>query len=195
MDGILKKIHPSAVIFHLFENFPLIERISREYPCYLFLHAPNFCPAGTKHYTFPRDSVCQRNGGMMCAFLPYLLGCSGVSRRSLQPFEKYKVFKKWKESLQFFRKIFVTSEFMKEEVERVTSLSPQLLPLFPFHYHFTPIPRERIPIILFAGRLDKVKGCSVLLDAISYLKNKIRFQVIIAGDGYWKDVLLKKLQR
>jgi glycosyltransferase involved in cell wall biosynthesis len=55
--------------------------------------------------------------------------------------------------------------------------------------------RYKTPVIGFIGRLDREKGVDILLKACSKLKNKDRIQLLIIGEGHYKEKLKKMAKK
>lgn len=98
-----------------------------------------------------------------------------------------------KNTLKRFNTIFSVSEPAKKFAYDNYHIKSEILPnVIDFNKYYTRdnlLKTNKKITILFVGRLVARKGCITLLESISLLKNKLDFEVLIAGDGPLKKML------
>lgn len=108
-------------------------------------------------------------------------------------------------SLNFVNKIILTSEFMKKEFVKYSPKSIKKIEIIynpidisgieekscqlPFHDFFKE--SEKLPVIIAAGRLTKVKDFSTLIKAFKIVNDNMSCRLIILGEGELREELCK----
>ena len=101
-------------------------------------------------------------------------------------------FLRW--SLNISCRITVNSSFTKEHINEI---SEKQVDIIPFGTHFTgrgriKRKRNKVPVILFVGRLVERKGVIYLIRAIKQVSRKKNVKLIIVGDGPERENLVKE---
>ena len=154
-------------------------------PSVLFVHTYyGTCISGSKTFTRPIVTPCSRVFGWPCLlhYLPY--GCGGWS-----PLTMVRSYRRQSDRLALLRRydaIVTHTDHMCDELAR-HGLTPRRVG-FPVHGTGPRIHHPTLPgtwRLLFAGRMDRLKGGQVLLRALSRVKAGLdrTLQVTFAGDG------------
>lgn len=151
------------------------------------------CISGSKTLSFPHAKPCGRRFGPTCLLHYYPRRCGGLSPRTMVA--DYRRQRHRLHLLQRYRGIVTLSEHMRREFlnHGTEAATVHVLP--------APVtqsgageaaggqsrerPTDRDPRLLFLGRLDRLKGGAVLLDALPLAAADIGrgLRVTFAGDG------------
>lgn len=168
------------------------EESLRLWPCAYFIH--NYhgtCVSGLKRHLFPHPQPCFRTLGPACLALYLPRGCGGSN-----PFTMLQLYSRetaHQKRLQKYPMLITHSEAMREEYIR-NGFAPEKLAVIPFACLRTEAVEtvdtssgwDQGPVrLLFAGRMEKIKGGAELLEAAALLlKSQPRpVQVTLAGNG------------
>lgn len=191
-DQLLSEIehwHPDCVFFHGCRAREFEGAITQKYLSYLFAHDhQRTCPTGSRSFASPSLAPCTRKAGWQCLVCHYPRRCGG-----LNPIVALRGYTQWKDSwsgMQRFRRVFVASGAMREEM-LLQGLSPSKIGVIaPFNGEVTadadpPKPRPFTNRIVFLGRLVAVKGAELLIRALPLISERLnrRIELIVAGDG------------
>ncbi len=143
------------------------------------------CATGTRLHLSPRAAPCNRRFGFPCLVMHYPRRCGGLNpltavRGYRAQLEKHRV-------LERAARILVAATHMRDLFRREVGNRIEIT-LLPYPLH-APVPAElpdREPgnEILYAGRLTRLKGVHVLIEALRLLEcNGRNFKLVVAGDG------------
>jgi len=192
---------PDVIFLHGLSDPALEERLGALAPLVTFLHTYHgTCISGTKTHSFPTPRVCSRALGPGCLLRYYPQRCGGWS-----PVTMVTSYARQRRRQALLRSSgFVTtfSEHMRREcltqgidaarVIRLPAFTPSDLEVAHDTPRPSPIddaPAARQPDtrkhLLFVGRMEKLKGGEVFIDAIDRLDPALRrhLRVTFAGDG------------
>lgn len=154
------------------------------------------CIGGHKMHLFPTSVPCDRTFGPACLALYLPRHCGQLSVRNM--LAQYSYAREQNSILDDYASLTVTSEYMKGQyvLHGVSADRIDVNPLFPT------IPRPEEPAslkspesecVLFLGRMTASKGGSFLVRAVHDASRRLgrRVQVVMAGDGYEKDRLVR----
>jgi glycosyltransferase involved in cell wall biosynthesis len=151
-------------------------------PSVLFLHTyVGTCISGGKTFTRPTVTPCDRKFGWPCLLHYFPHGCGGRS-----PITMWQHFRRQSHQLELlghYHAIITHSEHMRDEMTK-HGLRAEIVP-YPVA---TQAVREATSgngawRLLFAGRMDYLKGGSILLDALRDVAAKRPAHLTLAGDG------------
>lgn len=158
------------------------------FPVALYAHTyVGTCAVGTKRHAFPRYQPCTRRMGPSCLVVNYLRRCGGLSPIALH--HSYARQRRLGSFLPRYAAIFVASRHMREEFLRhgIAGDALHLAPLAPPGLEPDPEPpAERPPTgrIAFLGRLTRLKGVHLLLDAVERASRELgRVRLDVMGNG------------
>ncbi len=192
--------NPSAALVNGRLNATLEEEVLERWPSAYFIH--NYygvCISGFKRHTHPRPEPCFRKLGPTCLGLYLPRGCGGKN-----PFTMFQLYNRelaHQERLRRYPLLLTHSEAMRDEYLR-HDFSPESVAVLPFaclrEDGDWPDPLapagtrnwEQGPArILFAGRLESIKGGAELIRAVAqWAKRHGRAaELTLAGDGERKE--------
>src|SRR5277367_453014 len=195
---------PDVVYVHLVESPALEARLLDVAPAVLFAHAYHgMCISGEKTFKLPAVRPCARRFGWQCLPHFYPRRCGGLSpvtmwRDYLKQSARHSL-------LPNYSAIVAASDHMCSELvangakpERVHKLPPPVNAAFAESCN-QPV-ANRPPStwrILFAGRMSRLKGVAVLLDAMPSVAAALNSQIdlTLIGDGPNRAELEEKAQR
>lgn len=161
-------------------------------PAVFFGHAYyGTCISGDKAHRFPVIQPCARRFGAACLALYYPRRCGG-----LNPVTFARDYRRQSRRLQLLRRydaVLTHSEHMRQEYLRhgaaggrvfncsVTTDDTSNMPPF----HAVQGTNERVPHVVFAGRMDPLKGGEELLRAAAAAQARLEspLRLTLAGDG------------
>jgi glycosyltransferase involved in cell wall biosynthesis len=194
---------PDAIFLHGLSKPAVEEHLIDIAPTVLFLHAYHgTCISGTKTHLYPTAAPCSRTLGPGCLLHYYPRRCGGWHPVSM--ITNYRQQRRRQTLLG--RAAFVTtlSEHMRQEAiaHGVEASRAIQLPAFtPPAPRGIASPERRAATdrwhLLFAGRMETLKGGHVLLDALSQLDDGLRrrLRVTFAGDGRERSRLERRAAR
>jgi glycosyltransferase involved in cell wall biosynthesis len=181
----LRNWKPHVLYVHGLQNVDTEAKLLDIAPAVFFLHTyTGTCISGSKTFARPKATPCNRTFGLPCLvhYLPH--GCGGND-----PLTMWRLFKIQKQRLTLFRRyatILTMSDHMRNEMAN-HGLRADVIPY--------PVSREVIPTdanspsgawrLLFAGRMERLKGGHYLIDALPEIARAAGrpVQAIMAGDG------------
>jgi glycosyltransferase involved in cell wall biosynthesis len=186
----LRAWEPDLLYVHLTTGPEVEGAILDVAPAVLFAHGYfGTCISGTKMRKSPVPAPCDRQFGWQCLLRYYPGRCGGLS--PLTMIREYRRNVRRRDLLGEYRAVVTNSAHMRHEYvnhgcppERVHAV-PLPVP-FPEHAGPERAPRAREGWnLLFAGRMDLLKGGRVLLDALPEAARALRapLHVTFAGDG------------
>jgi glycosyltransferase involved in cell wall biosynthesis len=176
---------------------PSIERCTLSIaPATFFAHAyTGTCISGSKAFSLPETSPCSERFGPSCLLHYYMRRCGGLSPLTMA--REYRRQSRRLALLERYRRIFTRSRHMRDEYLRHGFAADQLK-VVELDLDATAIAfGEDVEVaarsltgptqplrLLFLGRMDRLKGGRVLLDALPKLAERDRpLRLVFAGDG------------
>jgi glycosyltransferase involved in cell wall biosynthesis len=181
--------HPDLLYANGLSDPDVEERVLDVAPAVFFAH--NYygtCITGAKVRHYPEICPCSRQFGPACLFHFYPNRCGGLNPMVMA--REYHRQSRRLCLLHRYRLILTHSQQMRAEYER-HGLDCMVVPFAVPDDRGAP-PRitagsSSPPVwrLLFVGRMEQVKGGSILLDALSFAAKIIRspLQLVLAGDG------------
>jgi glycosyltransferase involved in cell wall biosynthesis len=179
----LSQWKPDVLYIHGLHDVDTADRLLDLAPSVTFVHTyVGTCISGTKTHRNPRAMACSRQFGRACLALYLPRGCGG--RNPVTMMHLYRTQWRRQENLARQAAVITHSEHMKDELVRhgiaasVVSYPVSVPDVDDNHTH------ESIDI-LFAGRMENVKGGALLLNALPLIRRAIDtpLRVEFAGDG------------
>ena len=180
----LSKWKPDVIYMHGLHDVSTVDRLLDVAPSVTFVHTYiGTCISGTKTHTRPQPVACSRRFGPACLALYFPRGCGGNS-----PFTMARLYRlQWQRQQTLSRQaaVITHSEHMKNELAR-HGISASVVSY--------PISMPEVgqasaggapDDILFAGRMDSVKGGAILLGALPQIRRDLGrpLRVQFSGDG------------
>lgn len=186
----LERWAPSVLLVHGMVDETLEARLLGLAPAVFVAHTyTGTCISGGKTLVFPRPRPCARQFGPACLALFYPRRCGGLSPVTM--IRDYRRQVRRLEIIRSYARVLTLSEHMRREYvrhgfapDRVRTL-PAYRPAEPaLQSPIDPGPHD-VPTLLFLGRMDPLKGCHVLIDALPIVQVRLgrRLRLVIAGDG------------
>jgi glycosyltransferase involved in cell wall biosynthesis len=179
------------------------EQLQAIAPAVLFGHGYyGTCISGDKTHRLPVIQPCARPFGLACLALYYPRRCGGLNPLTFAS-DYARQRHRWR-LLQNYAAVLTHSEHMRQEYLRngaaggqvyncsITTDDRSSIPRY--HGPLVPTDRIRAPHLIFAGRMDPLKGGEQLLRASAAAVNHVPagLRVTLAGDGperaRWEDV-------
>ena len=195
---------PDVVFLHGLSSSVLEELVEEIAPVVAFLHGYHgTCISGTKTHSFPTFEPCSQTLGPGCLVRYYPQRCGGWSPVSM--WSNYRQQRRRQSLLTRCAFVTTLSEHMRHEAigHGVDPVRAVRLPLFaPTERQGTSENTSDVRAVegrsdsgehqwhlLFAGRMERLKGGEVLLDALAKLEplRQRRLLVTFAGDGRERD--------
>jgi glycosyltransferase involved in cell wall biosynthesis len=192
----LEAWRPDIVYVHGMSDLPTAARIIEIAPAVLFAHGYyGSCISGNKMFATPRPRPCTRRFGWRCFLQYYPHRCGGLS--PLRMLHGYQNQSARLGLMGLYGAILTASAHMRAEFvrhglppERVHALR---LPLVPGRFAQSPADaaaraapaEDRELRLLFVGRMTRLKGGSILLDALPLIATSLKrpLEVTFVGDG------------
>ncbi len=176
LKRVLYDFRPDVVHLNLFltQLSPLILPVLRGVPCVYQVHWQRpFCPTGKR--LLPSGRLCAHEAGLCC----YRNGCLPL-RDWLPLMAQLRMLRLCGGVIDCF---VAASRFMEERVREAGYEPVELIP-----YSVPPKPARpglcEPPTLLFVGRLEREKGCGLLLEAWPFVVAQMpEARLEIAGDG------------
>lgn len=163
------------------------ERLTALAPSVSFIHAYfGTCISGSKTHTRPYDIPCEKRFGPMCLVHYFPRGCGG--RSPVTMWQLYRREVRQLATLQRQNAVITHSAHMQRELA-AHGVTSDVIPYAP--YAACPPNAEgdlstaKSSDLLFAGRMDQLKGGMLLLDAAQLIRRRLNrpLRVVFAGDG------------
>jgi glycosyltransferase involved in cell wall biosynthesis len=180
----LRAWKPDVMYIHGLRDPQSFERLTAIAPSVSFVHTYlGTCVSGAKTHTRPVPIPCEKRFGPMCLVHYFPRGCGGRS-----PVTMWQLYRKEGQQLATLRKqnaVITHSTHMQHELA-AHGVTAGVIP-----YAVT-IPGLESAVnaakscdILFAGRMDHLKGGMLLLEAIPLIRRRLDrlLRVVFAGDG------------
>ncbi len=182
--GDLAKWKPDVVYIHGLQDLRTAERLLEIAPSVTFVHTYiGTCISGTKTHLAPSPAACSRQLGPACLALYLPRRCGG--RNPVTMLRLYRSQWERQQTLMKQAAVITHSEHMKGELAR-HGIAASVLP-FPISM---PAANSSKPVapehdILFAGRMEELKGGALLLHALPHIRSLLSrpLRVQFSGDG------------
>lgn len=180
----LSKWKPDLVYIHGLHDAGTANRLLDLAPSVTFVHTyMGTCISGTKTHLSPQPVACSRRFGPACLALYFPRRCGGSNPVTMM--RLYRSQRQRQQTLTRQVEVITHSEHMKNELVR-HGISASVV-TYPISM---PGSDEASPVhvsndILFAGRMDRVKGGTILLDALPQIRRDLNqpLRVQFSGDG------------
>ena len=183
---------PDVLFMHGLRNPETFERLTTLGTSVSFIHSYfGTCISGTKTHTRPHAMPCTKQFGAQCLINYFPRGCGGNS-----PLTMWKLYRAEGRQLRTLRKqdaVITHSAHMQQELA-AHGVTADVIP------YAVPSPDadgncdgDCASDIIYAGRMDPLKGGMLLLDALPLIQRKLNtpLRVVFAGDGpdrrRWED--------
>jgi glycosyltransferase involved in cell wall biosynthesis len=175
---------PDVLYMHGLRDPRMFERLTALAPSVTFVHSYlGTCVSGAKTHTRPYAVPCAKTFGPMCLVHYFPRGCGGSS-----PVTMWKLYRREGQQLVSLRKqnaVITHSAYMQRELA-THGVIAEVIP-----YAVVPPEADSAPNgakscdILFAGRMDRLKGGLLLLAAVELVRRRLKqpLRVVFAGDG------------
>jgi len=175
---------PDVLYMHGLRDPRTFERLTAIAPSVTFVHSYlGTCVSGSKTHTRPSPIPCTKTFGPMCLVHYFPRGCGGLS-----PVTMWKLYQKEGQQLASLRKqnaVITHSAHMQQEL----ATHGVIADVIPFAV--APPDTDSAPTgakscdMLFAGRMERLKGGSLLLAAVELLRSRLKqpLRLVFAGDG------------
>jgi glycosyltransferase involved in cell wall biosynthesis len=180
----LCKWKPDVVYVHGLHDVNTADRLLDIAPSVTFVHTYiGTCISGTKTHMRPRPIACSRRFGPACLALYLPRGCGGSNPVTMV--RLYRSHLQRQQTLVKQAAVITHSDHMKNELAK-HGISASVVP-FPVSAsaadHDASL--DATNDILFAGRMDSVKGGAMLLDALPQIQRELNrpLRVQFSGDG------------
>ena len=189
----LRQWRPDVVYVHGLRDPDFEAQVQSLAPSVLFAHGYyGTCISGDKTRRLPVIQPCARTFGPACAALYYPRRCGGLN--PLTFVADYRLQRRRLTLLRRYDAVLTHSEHMRQEFLRHgaadgrvfnCSIATEGTPAVPAAAHLAPADRVRVPHLVFAGRMDPLKGGEELLRAAAdaHVRLDAPLRLTLAGDG------------
>jgi glycosyltransferase involved in cell wall biosynthesis len=189
---------PAVIFVHGLLDPSVEEALLHVAPAVFFAHAYyGTCISGEKTHKFPIVQPCTRRFGPACLALYYPRRCGGLN--PLTATRDYARQRRRRALLEDYAAVVTASSHMQQELSRHGAAGGRVVRI-PFTTGADrtgdglPPPRGSRPQdgpwqLLFAGRMDRLKGGAHLLDALALISSRLSrpVRMVFAGDGPDRD--------
>lgn len=175
---------PDVIFMHGLREPETFERLTALAPSVSFIHSYfGTCISGSKTHTRPHAVPCTRRFGAGCLLHYFPRGCGGNS-----PVTMWRLYEKEGRQLATLRRqdaVITHSKHMQQELA-VHGVTADVIP-YAVSTPDADADRNEADAsdIIFAGRMDPLKGGMLLLDALPLIRQRVNgtVRVVFAGDG------------
>lgn len=190
----LREWQPDVVYVHGLSDPEFEAQLQALAPAVLFGHGYyGTCISGEKTHRLPVIQPCTRSFGAECLALYYPRRCGGLNPLTLSK-DYARQRRRWR-LLRTYAAVLTHSEHMRQEYLRhgaargevfncsVTTDDRAAIPAF--HPTLVPMDRVHVPHLVFAGRMDPLKGGEQFLRAAARTIGDVPagLRITLAGDG------------
>jgi glycosyltransferase involved in cell wall biosynthesis len=186
-DGAVERLDewkPDVLYMHGLHDVAVQRKLLRVAPAVQFVHTyMGTCISGTKTHTRPEAAACDRRFGVSCLAHYFPRGCGGNSPATM--WHLYREQSRRLELLRECRAVITHSAHMQIELDRhgvraTVVPFPVMSPSGPNDHH-----EGAAVSLLFAGRMDALKGGLFLLDSLPEVQRALSrpIRATLAGDG------------
>jgi glycosyltransferase involved in cell wall biosynthesis len=179
--------NPDLIFVNSFSKASLVTELMEHIPTVFFCHDYiGTCISGKKMFQFPAPQPCAREFGVGCLFQYYPRRCGGWS-----PLSMWNEFQYQTDRLQVLRKgrlLITASRAMRAEYLK-HGFSEESVQHFPYVTDFSEPEDRTLPEepwrLLFAGRMETLKGGDLLIEALPKAVRRLgrKLKLTLAGDG------------
>jgi glycosyltransferase involved in cell wall biosynthesis len=190
----LKKWVPQVVYVHGLTDTAFEARLQAMAPAVFFAHGYyGTCISGEKAHRFPVVQPCSRQFGIACLALYYPRRCGGLNPATFV--NDYRRQRRRLEILRRYAAVLTHSEHMRQEFLRHGAAGGRVFNCSvttddagrkaPYTPALVPADRVHVPHLVFAGRMDPLKGGDALLHAAAAAHARMGspLRLTLAGDG------------
>ncbi len=180
----LRAWKPDVIYMHGLHDPHTFERLTALAPSVSFIHTYfGTCISGSKTHTRPYAIPCAKRFGPMCLVHYFPRGCGGRS-----PATMWRLYRKERQQLATLQRqnaVITHSAYMQHEL----AAHGVIADVIPYAISAPDADGDpnavRSSDILFAGRMDHLKGGLLLLDAVPLIRRRLNrpLRVVFAGDG------------
>lgn len=175
---------PDLLYVHGLHDSATADRLLDLAPSVMFVHTyTGTCISGTKTHISPQPAACARRFGPACLALYFPRRCGG--RNPVTMMRLYRLQSRRQEAMTRQTAVITHSEHMKNEL--AMHGIPASVVAYPISVPETNGSSQVAASndILFAGRMDAVKGGTLLLDALPQIRRELERPVRVqySGDG------------
>ena len=192
--GALASWGPDVLFMHGLQSSALEGALVRSHPAVFMAHAYHgTCISGSKTRSLPRPAPCSRMLGPGCAIQYLPRRCGGLSPVTLVA--QYRLQRQRQQLLPRYARVLTLSEHIRLEYVR-NGVRPEKAWVLPYFARFIDVRpcdatiRIDEPLrLLFAGRMEHLKGGSMLIDALPRMAAALNRSVrlVFAGDGRCRE--------
>jgi glycosyltransferase involved in cell wall biosynthesis len=199
----LEAWRPDVVFAQGFDDPALDRRVTSIAPTVLFAHAyRGTCVSGTKSFAALGDRACDRRLGLPCLahYLPKR--CGGLSVVTMA--RLYRRESRRRDLLRHYSAVVMFSDHIQREYIR-NGVAPERTHRLPCHIPVTPqrtldgVRRSgsKPSRIVFVGRMERLKGGHVLLDALPAVQQALQrpLHATFVGDGRLRGTWEERARR
>ena len=175
---------PDVIYMHGLHDPQTFERLTALAPSVSFVHTYfGTCVSGAKTHTRPHPIPCAKHFGPMCLVHYFPRGCGGSS-----PVTMWQLYRKEGQQLSTLRKqnaVLTHSAHMQHELAAhgvIADVIPYAVTMPDID---SALNAPKSCDILFAGRMDHLKGGTLLLEAVPLVRRQLNrpLRAVLAGDG------------
>jgi glycosyltransferase involved in cell wall biosynthesis len=189
LRALVQDLKPDLAFVHGLDSVELETTAVEEMRVALFLHGyQGACISGAKRHAFPRYEPCERSLGPACLLYYFPRRCGGLN--PVSALNLYGTQRQRQRVLQRSSVVVAASRYMRDEAIRNGAVPQKVFvaPLFPttqLRDAQAPVARSQSGEILFVGRVTKVKGLEILVQALPIAEARLgkRLKLVVAGDG------------
>lgn len=179
----LQSWKPDVMYMHGLRNARTFEHLTTLAPSVSFVHAYfGTCVSGSKTHTRPSAVPCDKRFGPMCLVHYFPRRCGG--RSPVTMLQLYRKEARQLATLQKQRAVITHSVHMQGELA-AHGVNADLIPYAVSTSLIEESNTVKCSDVLFAGRMDELKGGLLLLDALPLIRRQLNgpLRVVFAGDG------------
>jgi glycosyltransferase involved in cell wall biosynthesis len=189
----LRAWHPDVVFVHIIEDAELEAQLLRVAPSILFAHSHRgMCISGEKTFKLPEVRPCDRRFGWQCLVQFYPRRCGGLNPMTM--WRDYAIQSLRHSILQEYSAIITASSYLARELEKngvrhdrvhTIAMPSETSTFCNRTEEIARVRSARAPRLLFVGRMSRLKGGGVLLDALPRVVAALgsAVSVMFVGDG------------
>jgi glycosyltransferase involved in cell wall biosynthesis len=183
----LRAWKPDVLYMHNLQDPRVVDQLTAIAPSVTFIHTYfGTCVSGAKIHTRPYAIPCEKRFGPMCLVHYFPRGCGG--RSPVTMWQLYRKEARRLETLQKQHAVITHSAHMQRELA-AHGVTADVIPYAPYAVSIPDVDwapnAEKSCDILFAGRMDALKGGMLLLEAVPVVRRRLGrpLCVVFAGDG------------
>jgi glycosyltransferase involved in cell wall biosynthesis len=180
----LADFRPGVLLMNGLHSTQLERELLGQFACVMFAH--NYygtCISGEKRTRIPQFEQCHRKFGAKCLALYFPKRCGGTS--VIGAIGAFKLQSARQQLLAQYKRVLVTSNHMRAEYERHTSVPIDVVPPFVDEPLETGTTASGIPSLVYVGRMTDLKGPQDFLSASAWALSRrtLDLRLVLIGDG------------